>query len=140
MSDDKVAAYLAEIEQREQAATCGPWALETDQDWDDERTWTYPYGIRMPEPHTTRADRSHRDFDYLYSELREMTMPTAEFLVAARSDVPRLLAAVRAGLELAARWADVGPAPRPADEVQRRACAAELRAAITKALLEEEGI
>lgn len=104
VAPDPVTARLAEIEAREQAAICGPWTLETERDWDDEGPWESVSGIRMPEPHTERPDGTHRDYDYRYSEVCEMGMPTAEFLVAARSDIPRLLGAVRAGLALADDW------------------------------------
>lgn len=98
--DDTAARFLAEVRQRIEAATAGPWLLETDCDGEGDDNWTFPYGIRMPDAHTEHKDGSHHDWDYLYSELCEMTMPTAEFLVAARSDVPRLVAAVEAVLSL----------------------------------------
>lgn len=53
-------------------------------------------------------------------------------------DLTVLIGAVRAGLALADDWCDVGPAPRPADEIQRRACATQLRAAISAALIRED--
>lgn len=53
-------------------------------------------------------------------------------------DVPRLLTALEAALKLADDWAAAGPPPRPADEIQRRKCAVELREAIARELLAKE--
>ena len=94
---DAVAVYLADITALERGATRGPWTLETDRSDDetaDDHPW--PYAIVMPEPTHVPADRSLQDFDYQYTEVAEMTLATAEFVVGARSAVPRLLGAVEA--------------------------------------------
>ncbi|HEY6493280.1 MAG TPA: hypothetical protein VIZ43_08410 [Trebonia sp.] len=135
---DAVAVYLAGIAALEQAATHGPWTLETDRSDDetaDDHPW--PYAIVMPEPYHVPADRSLQDFDYQYTELAEMTLATAEFLVAARSAVPRLLGAVRIALKLADDWMAVGPPPRTAEERAQRACGLLLYRDITAELLRE---
>jgi predicted HAD superfamily Cof-like phosphohydrolase len=139
---DAADAYLAGVRAREQAATPGPWTLETDISDDetaDDHPW--PYAIVMPEPNHMPADRSLQDFDFKYTELAEMTMPTAEFLVAARSDVPRLLGALEAVMELVRSGANEnydldGNTEGTVLRVIRRD---EIRDAITKALTGEDG-
>ena len=69
----------------------------------------------------------------------ERTGGGTEYAWMARSllDVPRLLGAVEAALALAEDWKATGPAPRPADEIQRRECARDLLATITAELYKE---
>lgn len=96
---DRLTAELAAIREREQAATTGPWQLETDRD--EEYGEEFPYAIIMPVSHTERpAGVPFREWDFRYSAMAEMTMATAEFLVEARTAVPRLLAAVEAVLAI----------------------------------------
>jgi hypothetical protein len=95
---------LDQIRARAQAATDGPWRLVTDTcDCGGDhgcRHGTYPYALRLPE-HTVRdADRSCEPGDprdsyrHNASEISDLTMGTAEFIVHARTDVPALLAEI----------------------------------------------
>jgi hypothetical protein len=49
-------------------------------------------------------------------------------------DLSALISAVRKALALADDWTAVGPPPRPAQEIARRACGTELRASLAAAL------
>jgi hypothetical protein len=102
---DRLAVDLAAIGERLNAATEGPWTLEIDHDDSDDAPFArFPYGFILPKPKIERRDSKYRDYDYLYTEVSDLAMADAGFLVAARSDVPRLLAAVEAVLDLIARW------------------------------------
>lgn len=102
--------YLAEVEQREQAATPGPWlpdGLDINGD----------YFVRTG--YTSASDVGFTESD-------------AEFIAHARTDVPRLVEALRGALA----WADLQARPFPDGIPDREgeAVAAGLRDAITEAL------
>ena len=69
---------LAAIEAREQAATAGPWTWRVSED----RRW-----VDIESPHIDRVVATTHDDD------------TADFIAHARTDVPRLLAHVKAQAE-----------------------------------------
>ena len=154
---DPLAAYLTEVREREQVATPGPWVLEIDYEdsGDDYKPMTpFPYAFKLPVPNVERTLGNYRDNDYLYSEVCELTMGTAEFIAAARTDVSRLLAAVEAAQGLVARWeakarhldaaADRIPDSEPGGTLKlvraqaHEECARALREAVSAALLSEE--
>ena len=55
----------------------------------------YVYAVTLPVPHRVATpDRPLRDFDYDYTEVSEFTPDTWEFVVAAREELPALLAAL----------------------------------------------
>jgi hypothetical protein len=92
MADDRLAVELAAIRERERAATRGPWEGEDDEDcwrlFGATGTGLHPLQIlKAPKHGTPYAEYWPRKND-------------AEFIAHARSDVPRLLAAVEAVLEL----------------------------------------
>lgn len=104
---DAAAAYLSEVEQREQAATPGPW-------WSDEsdQCWRL-HGVHAIIPATLGAETFDQVLNRQILKAPKTGTPYAEywpgeaddaFITHARSDVPRLLRAVRAGLDLAQGW------------------------------------
>jgi hypothetical protein len=116
---------LDEIRARADAATEGPWKA------------------RGLECNTVVIDGSNKVLASLGDPLSGYCWKAAEFIAAARSDVPRLLAAVDAALALAEEWRykgefdwgtwQAGEGPDFEGHVLNRA-AAELRAAVTEAL------
>jgi hypothetical protein len=94
---------LAELEKlaaMERAATSPPWTLEADTSEGD----TFPWAIRTPEPHIMRPEgESYKDSDYVHGELAELLIADMEFIVAARSAMPRLIAMGDALLKLHTR-------------------------------------
>ena len=79
MTDPMTPERLAEIEARAEAATEGPW-----------EAWDRGIGFEV-----------HVDGEALNSELREtFRQADAEFIAASRTDVPALVAALRAVLDL----------------------------------------
>ena len=95
---------LAEMQARCDAATEGPWTWHCHQTFDGDEWAVFDEG--------DRALAMHRDG----------WMPDAAFIAAARTDMPRLIAAVRAVLELhraETLYRSVGPfdvCPRHADD------------------------
>lgn len=147
MADD-LSAALAEIRERERAATPGPWTIETDScDCGDGYGCphgTFPYAIVTSRPHTERnPGEPPRDYDFRHSEICELPLEDVEFITAARDYVPRLLAALDAALALPAKWESDGNAGQSALEEDRlwvrQACAEEMRAAALAALRGENG-
>ena len=101
--------YLAAVQQRADAATEAPWRT-----WRDGHVGSpsvHIGGICMPTPGSDPGAR----------------MPDAEFISAARTDVPRLVAALTAALDLC----------DDPDELDRDA-ALDIRAVITAALTPKE--
>lgn len=98
---------LARLRAIEQAATPPPWTLEMEScDCGGEDYpcghGCYPYALRTPESHVTAPEGvPHRDGDYIHSEFAELTHEDMEFIAAARTMVPRLLAGYDALLGLA---------------------------------------
>jgi hypothetical protein len=99
-------AELTEMRRREQAATAPPWTLEFELcDCGGENGCAcgqerYPYAIRTGEPHVTRPGGApNPDYDFIHSEICELTHGDAEFIAMARTDMPRLLAALDAVLK-----------------------------------------
>lgn len=93
---------LAEIQARADKATDGPWRSRDLDDYDEET----PDAVEVLEPGpSTIAMASARDWDSDYDP--EM-FANAEFIAHARTDVPALVAAVRAVLELHKRewWSE----------------------------------
>jgi hypothetical protein len=95
---------LAAIRQRERAATEGPWRLITDTcDCGGDYVCThgdFPYALRLPvhrvssrKPECNPIDPSDK-FDHRAADISDLSMETAEFVAAAREDVPALLGAV----------------------------------------------
>ena len=97
MADDRVAVYLAEVREREQAATEGPW-------WSDQseecyrlhgvmfRTPAGPGGFPPPQVMNKQIAKAPKQ-DTPYAEYWPGEADDA-FITNARTDVPRLLAAV----------------------------------------------
>jgi hypothetical protein len=142
-------AVLAEIRQREQAATPEPWSLEYELcDCGGENGFghqDYPYAIRTSVPHILRVEgEAHLDGDYVHSEISELTFRDVEFIVAARTDMPRLLAIPEALLKLAAEFDRPASGPRDPNPVVAMEAmafmhaAARIRSAIAAALTGEE--
>lgn len=124
---DPVVAYLSEVGDRADAATPGPWRLEYDScDCGDGygcSHGSWPYAFHLPEPHTERSPgEEHPNYDFAYTEVSEFSDATAEFIKDARTNVPRLVAALKAVLDVAATTI---PAP----------CADRIREAISRKLL-----
>lgn len=99
MADDPLTAALAPIRDREQAATRGPWEIETEScDCGDGYVCphgTYPYAIITSRSHTERkTGEAPRPYDFRHSEICELSPEDVEFIAQAREDVPRLLRAV----------------------------------------------
>lgn len=117
-----LAAALGEIRAREQRATPGPWKAETDRGLDlDGDGWDI------------QAVNGPGGEPILLTMVDHPNKGDARFAAAARSDVPRLLAAVEAALAEAEKWKRFAAPGDAQDE-----CADDLRAAITRALLGEE--
>ncbi len=94
---------LNAIRARADAATEGPWRLETDHcDCSDGicSHGAFPYAIRLPVHTVGNADRpcvpgdSLDGYNHLATDMPDLTMETAEFIVHARTDVPALLAEI----------------------------------------------
>ena len=103
-STDRVAAYLADVREREQAATPGPW-------WSDQDDGVYRlHGVagRIPAQDPIPEQVMNKQI----AKAPKQGTPYAEywpdeaddaFITQARTDLPRLLAAVERVLELAER-------------------------------------
>lgn len=122
---DPVAAALAAIREREQAATRGPWEAEDDEDcW---RLFGAVSGFLHPMQLAKAPKHGTPYAEYWPNEA------DAAFIVAARSDVPRLLAAVEAVLKVTD--------PLENETLGGMFMAAlhlQVRAAISRALLSEQ--
>ena len=158
---DPVAATLAEIREREQAATAGPWWFD-----EDELMWRL-HGVHavIPEQMDGLIPEQVMNHQILkapksgtrYAEYWPGAADAA-FITNARTDVPRLAAALEAVLALAADWSETGAklaaaADRAAERgalpertnlMDGRAqahqdCAAALRDHVRTALLGETG-
>lgn len=79
MTDEQIAEWLAEIEQRAQQATKGPWEVDT--------------GIFSPGP--VRGINDVFDVGCGCCAAAELRMADATFIAHARTDVPNLMALVR---------------------------------------------
>lgn len=106
MADTDVAASapvealdLDAIEARAAAATAGPWGTDWESCGCEPGCYcgSWVRAITMPEPHGERPrdGSGYADYQYDYTEVSEMTTATAEFIAAARTDVPALAAEVR---------------------------------------------
>jgi hypothetical protein len=109
MADDKLTAALAEIREREQAATEGPWRIIWDScDCGDGygcSHGSWPHAIQTSRANIDRGPgNTPRDYDYEHSEVADLGDADVEFMTHAREDVPRLLAALDAVLKRAADW------------------------------------
>ena len=87
-------ATLAGIEQRAQAATEGPWQLDYESDWDDFGT-RFDYVHHLVGPRTPYTQYPESPNATKITEIAELSNADAEFIAAARTDVPALAAEVR---------------------------------------------
>ena len=124
---DPVAAELAAIRERADAAARGPWELFENHGIDHaDEGWSKVYVTgEFGQPVAVAYETGLLEPDD--------ATENAAFIVAARSDVPRLLAAVEAVLRLTQR--DDGNDRHP-DRLLR---VGEVREAISRDLLSEEG-
>ena len=96
--DPTPSAILAGWRETTEAATPEPWDLEWDScDCGDiygcsHGSW--PHAIRNSRAHIERADGEQRAYDYDHTEVSELGAADAEFIVTARTAMPRLLKAV----------------------------------------------
>lgn len=102
---ENVSAELARIKGLVEGATEGPWSVELDNNDSYEGGISYgDYPCAIQGPDTTHVWASTpsmvEEYGHKFSEVSELTIPDAEFIAAARTDVPRLLAAVEAVLAL----------------------------------------
>jgi hypothetical protein len=115
----RVAATLAAIRERTEAATAGPWAAHS---------------------HLRQYSIWHDELDQpLAREVR--TWDDAVFISVARTVMPRLLAAVEAALELADKLEPQGPPSSALEEDRmwiRQECADMIRDTLGAALTGEE--
>ncbi len=99
-----MAASLLGIHRREKAATPGPWTLETEQgDAEYSVNPPYPYAIHGPvnEPYAdAKPGTTGHEYRTTITDMTQLRMEDAEFIVHARVDVPRLLACAEALLDL----------------------------------------
>lgn len=102
---DPLAARLTEIREREQAATTGPWWFD-----EDELTWRL-HGVHAMIPAQMDGLIPEQVMNHQILKAPKTGTPYAEywpneadaaFIVAARTDVPRLVKALEAALKLAA--------------------------------------
>lgn len=85
---------LAEIEARAKAPTPGPWTVSIEECED--------HGCQCGEIHIPEIERAFHSCEWADSEDWDRDEANAEFCAAARTDIPRLVAALRvalAGLE-----------------------------------------
>jgi hypothetical protein len=126
MAGTDIAAALDEIRQRAEAATRGPWEAE-----DDEDCWRLFGNAGFSGRHPLQLLKAPKH-GTPYAEY--VPGPAdADFIVAARSDIPRLLAAVQTALDAAAGWAG-NQGVSLAGEA-RRDCGRQLRDRLEGALL-----
>lgn len=102
---DPVAAYLAEVRERAEKATPGPW-------WSDQSEDVYRlHGVafRTPPPFEQVVNKQIAKAAKTGTPYAEYWPDAADdaFITSARSDVPRLLAAVEAVIALHT-WDDIG--------------------------------
>ena len=88
---------LDEIEARANAATEGPW------EWEGEAKAEWEIGANSLVPSRRPDDPVLYGYGYDASGIEVKTPADAEFIAHARTDVPALVAALRAVLELHAR-------------------------------------
>lgn len=100
-NEDEMRRSLLGIRDRAAKASPGPWTLETDSD-DREFATNPPFPFAIHGPvNECYAERPEADpFRTQVSEVSDLSMEDAEFLVHAREDIPRLLAAADALLML----------------------------------------
>lgn len=159
MSDDKATAYLAEVRQRADAATPGPWwSDESEQCWRLHGVHAVIPAQRLPwlgNGDDVVIPPQVMNHQILKAPKRGTTMAgywpgdaDDAFITNARTDVPRLLGVAEHALALCSAWeADARRAEATAGErgvpastgLSYRAqalsdCARELREAITAAL------
>ena len=128
-ASDPIAGALDEIRKRAEAATKGPWAVAAEhgsdvsgEGWSDER-------VIAPSPEGGEAVAITYLTDVLEGDPLD---ENGVFIAHARTDVPRLLAAVDAVLALAGRWRAAGDGQDAQSE-----CAADVRATIARVLGEQ---
>jgi hypothetical protein len=75
---------LDAIEARAEAATPGPWTVEHEREFDETTGtgWTFPYELVGPKPVADVRE------PWRITEVQELCDADAEFIAAARSDVP----------------------------------------------------
>jgi hypothetical protein len=135
---DQVAAYLAMARKHEQAASPGPWRVIWDScDCGDGYGCShgnFPHAIATSRPSIDRGPGvPPRDYDFEHSEVPDLGSEDAEFIVAARESLPRLLSAVQAVVALC-RDTDGNWLP-PQGELP----VGEFQAAVTEALTTAPG-
>ena len=89
---------IAEIRQREQQATKGPWYVEHDADCREYGPIIeFPWGLVGPTNvgAATMGEDYKQRYGHKVSEISELTENDAQFLAHARQDIPDLLAEVR---------------------------------------------
>jgi hypothetical protein len=130
VADGKLAAALDEIRERERAAAAGPWSVAEEFGWDiSDEAWS-DYRI-------VSADGTSVGIFYLTDVIEpDAATENAEFAVGARTDVPRLLAALDEVVNLASGW-EANCAQVPV--LSREAAAIAVRGAVFRALCREEG-
>lgn len=126
MPADDLASTLAEIREREQAATKGPW------EWDVIPALGDRPAVLLPDP-----DNDDRADLLFQADAPQATEADAEFIANARTDVPRLLAALEAALKEADNLSRKTVKGSPLERI-RGECADRFRAAITTALTGKE--
>ena len=123
--------FLAAVQQRADAATDGPWeadGTEVSQHWS------------RPQPWETVASNEVACMAYCYggSARGVEREADAQFIAASRTDVPRLVAALTAALDLADQWREMWGASASYDAQKDRARAEEIEAVVTAALTPKE--
>lgn len=140
---DPLAAYLAEVRERGQAATKGPWYNEPSTG--AGRVWVQIGRKRHADADceplfNVRSIGTPAEDEKQQQAFRQRAADAA-FIVGARSDVPRLLAALEAALVLAGEWCNLADDGLPASALTedrdwvRATCADSLREIITRELL-----
>jgi len=91
--------YLAAVQQRADAATDGPWIQGYEADGELLPDGTGSFDGRAPSTEVLHVITDEED-PGAYLLLDAATRPDAEFIAASRTDVPRLVAALTAVLDL----------------------------------------
>ena len=142
---------IAAIRQRADNATPGPWTLMTDScdcggDWGC-RHGEFPFALRLPTHTVSNQNRpcdpgdSLDSYRHNASEFGDLTMADGEFIAAARSDVPALLAEVerlRRFIEWVARLDQYDPEPHE-DAARQHITKEQIAAAAREALGRDSG-
>ena len=138
---DPLASYLAEVRERADAATPGPWwSDESEQCWRLHGVHAVIPAQMFPGTGEVMIPEQVMNHQILKAAKRGTTMAEYwpgeaddAFITSARSDVPRLLGALEAALTLADGWvANSAAVPL----IDREAAGLGIRAVITAELLD----